>query len=1079
VSILFGVCRKEWLRVMNQRAIGAELRKFGTPIVGDVVWGTHLCQFYQTKQDLIDILVPYFAEGLRNNEFCMWITSPPLDVEEAREALGRVVPNLDEYVRNGQIEILPYAEWYLVGGEFNADRVLEGWVRKEKEALARRLEGLRLTGNTFWIERAGWNSFVDYEARVNDVIGSHKIIALCTYSLEKCSGDDVIDVIRNHVGTLIRKGETWNLVEDVAKRKEVEHELGKSEKKYRSLFTSIVSGAAYYKVLFNNGGKPIDYVFLEINDAFEKLTGLKRGETVGKKVTEVFHEGGKAVEDLIGIYGKVAATGEAAQLDYYFDPLKKWYQITVFCPEKGHFVATFQDITERKRMEEALRQSEETLDAFFEASPAILNIEDEEFRYLKTDRTTPTYFGLDRQSIVGKSVKDLAPDFSGNYETMLRRVIETGQPQLNMEVKSIVPSRSGETATWRASYFPVPLAEGKRGIGIIGIDITDMKKAEESLQESERRYRALVDSAPDAILVHRDGKVLYANPVALELYGADSIEQLASHNILNLVHADDVKESADRLRRIMEGQRLPLREARIFRLDGREIPIEVVSSPIEYKGGRAVQAIMRDITARKKTQEEVARLASFPKLNPNPVIEIGFDGTIHYSNPAADLTLSEFSNSGLDNPFFADWERIVKALQNDKNDSFAREVRVGDKWFYQLFSLVPETNRVRIYAVNIDRLKQAENAVRETRDYLDNLLNYANAPIIVWDPDFRITKFNRAFEHLTGLLESAVLGKHLKMLFPENKKEEAMAHIQSTLAGEFWETVEIPILHVDGTVSTLLWNSANIYPPDNKTIIATIAQGQDITKRKKLEEQLKDAERFSAIGQTAAMVGHDLRNPLQAIIGFISLAEEQLKGMDLSSAEKREYKKKLEAISDQTHYMNKIITDLQDYARPVKPSPARTDVGHLIKETLSTLRVPENVIVSIDIPKHFPKVRIDPAIVRRVLTNLIANALQAMPDGGKLSLKASRKKNPQTLVISVEDTGVGIAKANRPKIFTPLFTTKSKGQGFGLPVCKRLLDAQGGTITFKSRVGKGCKFTITIPLLEKAEKLIFHSTQSE
>jgi signal transduction histidine kinase len=295
-----------------------------------------------------------------------------------------------------------------------------------------------------------------------------------------------------------------------------------------------------------------------------------------------------------------------------------------------------------------------------------------------------------------------------------------------------------------------------------------------------------------------------------------------------------------------------------------------------------------------------------------------------------------------------------------------------------------------------------------------------------------------------------------------------MAHIQSTVAGEYLESVEIPILHKDGTVRTLLWNSANIYDASGQRVVATIAQGQDITERKRLEEQLRNAERFSAIGQTAAMVGHDLRNPLQAIVGFISVAEELLNGMNLSSAEKQEIKGKLRAISDQTHYMNKIVLDLQDFAQPITHALARTDIRRLIKETLSASSTPENVTVSIDIPKNFRKVKIDRTILRRVLTNLITNAVQAMPTGGKLNLKAHRKTDPQILVISVEDTGMGIPKADRPKMFVPLFTTKSKGQGFGLPVCKRLVEAQGGTITFKSHVGRGSKFTITMPLTRES-----------
>ena len=197
----------------------ASLPKFGLDFVGDLPWGTHLCQFYETQRDLVEILVPYFAKGLRGNEACMWVTSEPLGAEEATAALAKAVPDLDRFVKSGQLLILPYKEWYLKGGTFDADRVLQGWVEKEREAISRSFEGLRLTGNTFWIERSLWGAFADYEEAVNSVIGKHRMIALCTYSLEKCSGNDVIDVERNHAGTIIKQGEKWTIVEDVFRRK--------------------------------------------------------------------------------------------------------------------------------------------------------------------------------------------------------------------------------------------------------------------------------------------------------------------------------------------------------------------------------------------------------------------------------------------------------------------------------------------------------------------------------------------------------------------------------------------------------------------------------------------------------------------------------------------------------------------------------------------------------------------------------------------------------------------------------------------------------------------------------------------
>lgn len=149
------------------------VRNSGIDIIGKIPWGTHFCQFYKTKEDLIDVLVPYLKSGLENNEFCMWVTSEPLSAEEAKRSLGREIPNLDYYLEKGQIEIISYTEWYVIEGDFDSDRVLNGWVSKLNQALKDGYEGLRLTGNTFWLEKEGWNDFVEYEEAVDNIISQY------------------------------------------------------------------------------------------------------------------------------------------------------------------------------------------------------------------------------------------------------------------------------------------------------------------------------------------------------------------------------------------------------------------------------------------------------------------------------------------------------------------------------------------------------------------------------------------------------------------------------------------------------------------------------------------------------------------------------------------------------------------------------------------------------------------------------------------------------------------------------------------------------------------------------------------
>ncbi|HMA54359.1 MAG TPA: MEDS domain-containing protein, partial [Acidobacteriota bacterium] len=199
--------------------MSAELRASGIEVIGDVPWGTHFCQFYRTAQDLLDILVPYFAAGLRANEFCMWITSEPLGCEAAAKALAKAVPDLESYLRKGQIEILPHTDWYLRGGTFDSSRVLADWVSKLEAARAKGFDGLRLTGNTFWLEKEDWRAFADYEAAVDSVIGRYRMLAVCTYSLDRCGANEVLDVVRNHRFALVRRESKWELVESTSSKR--------------------------------------------------------------------------------------------------------------------------------------------------------------------------------------------------------------------------------------------------------------------------------------------------------------------------------------------------------------------------------------------------------------------------------------------------------------------------------------------------------------------------------------------------------------------------------------------------------------------------------------------------------------------------------------------------------------------------------------------------------------------------------------------------------------------------------------------------------------------------------------------
>jgi signal transduction histidine kinase len=193
-----------------------QLRPSGLSAVGSLPWGAHFCQFYGEQADLVDSLVPFFKAGLDSNEKCLWVTCDPLPARDARTALRNAVPDLAERERRNQIEIIDHQDWYMATGRPDPDSTLRGWVEREERARAAGFDGLRLTGNTYRVERSDWQGFVDYESRVSKTFQGRNIIGLCSYCLDRCQPHDILDVVANHQFALTRRAGDWHMIESAA-----------------------------------------------------------------------------------------------------------------------------------------------------------------------------------------------------------------------------------------------------------------------------------------------------------------------------------------------------------------------------------------------------------------------------------------------------------------------------------------------------------------------------------------------------------------------------------------------------------------------------------------------------------------------------------------------------------------------------------------------------------------------------------------------------------------------------------------------------------------------------------------------
>lgn len=250
---------------------------------------------------------------------------------------------------------------------------------------------------------------------------------------------------------------------------------------------------------------------------------------------------------------------------------------------------------------------------------------------------------------------------------------------------------------------------------------------------------------------------------------------------------------------------------------------------------------------------------------------------------------------------------------------------------------------------------------------------------------------------------------------------------------------------------------------ENACMLEEYANQMEELAKQRLEK-LKDSERLAAIGATAGMVGHDIRNPLQSITGDLYLARASAANLP-ESEDKATIIESLEETEKSIDYINKIVQDLQDYARPLNPKNEDSYLEQIIEKIIAKNSVPDNIDVSVEIAEEASKIIADAYYLNRILYNLVTNAIQAMPNGGKLTIRAYREA--EDTVIAVEDSGVGIPQNVQEKMFTLMFTTKSKGQGFGLPVVKRMAESLGGTVTFESQEGKGTEFIVRLPIQKK------------
>jgi len=392
--------------------------------------------------------------------------------------------------------------------------------------------------------------------------------------------------------------------------------------------------------------------------------------------------------------------------------------------------------------------------------------------------------------------------------------------------------------------------------------------------------------------------------------------------------------------------------------------------------------------------------------------------------------------------------------QKDKTkEEFIEEIRLLQKRIAELVTV--DTER-----------KKAEQIAKEAREYAESIIETVREPLIVLDVSLKVISANRSFYQTFKVDPEGTKGRFIYDLGNQQWDIPKLRQLLENILpkNSVFENYEIE--HDFETIGpkTMLLNARRL---DSLQMILLAIE--DVTERKKAEQIVKEmqekvirSEKLAALGKLAGIVGHELRGPLGVIRNSVYFL-----GLKLASAiQDEKIKRHLDILDEEVSTSDKIITNILTFGRIKMPQLTLVDIPEVIQASLEKLKVPADIEVSRQLEPGLPRIQADEDQLQQVFSNIMLNAIQAMPGGGRLTISA--RMMGEFIEFDFADTGEGISKENLKKIFEPLFSTRILGTGLGLTVCQDIVEAHKGTISVESEVGKGTKFTIKLPVIKEA-----------
>jgi PAS domain S-box-containing protein len=617
-------------------------------------------------------------------------------------------------------------------------------------------------------------------------------------------------------------------------------------------------------------------------------------------------------------------------------------------------------------------------------------------------------------------------------------------------------------------------------------DITERNQARKALEESEARFRNLVEASPDAIFVHSAGKIVFANPATLKLYGAETPEQIVGKGVFDLVHPDYlnlVKQRAETDHRSGRASG-PLESVRI-RLDGSLVDVESIGIPVTWQGAPAIEVVIRDITERKRAQQTALEWKKRLELAEQAALSIGLwewdtrADTLVWSDEMYRQMGCTHDSFRLNGPNFLnrihpeDRPRVEAAIQaatSGRSQSYEVQFRVirpdgSVSWLDSRGILVKESSHMIGISIDITKLRRSEDEYRsivETAPYgifrssLHGhflVVNPALVKMLGYESEAELLSLDIAHDVFRNPVERFRLASQL-------------------MATRYLKDAESDWKCKDGRAVTVLINASPVFK-ENGTIEAFQGFVEDVTERKSLAQQLWRSQKMEAIGRLAGGVAHDFNNVLMVVGSYAELIELRKVNDD-----------KVNHYTEQIHQAAKravsITRQLLAFSRQQILEPEILDVNDVVIELEKVLPrlLGEDIKIVTTLEPASYRIKVDRGQMEQIIVNMAVNSRDAMPKGGRFEIKTQNIEldapdaaahfpmNPGPyLKLSVVDTGIGMDDETRSHIFEPFFTTKERGRGtgLGLSTVYGIVKQSSGFIWATSEVGHGTSFDIYFP----------------